>query len=70
MPEVATSGEDHGDAGLVGSRDHLLVAHRAAGLNDRRGAGFYGRHQAVATSVDGPLSDPKPDLQIADSTGR
>ena len=39
MPEVAHAGEDHRQAVLVGGRDHLLVAHRAARLDDRDGAG-------------------------------
>jgi hypothetical protein len=35
VPEVAHAGEDHGHAVLVGGGDDLLVAHRAAGLDDR-----------------------------------
>src|SRR3989442_7228138 len=38
MAEVADAGEDHRDLVLRGGRDHFLVAHRAAGLNDRRHA--------------------------------
>ena len=40
MPEMPHAGEHHGDAVLVGGRDHLVVAHRAAGLDHRGGAGF------------------------------
>ena len=35
VAEVAAAGEDHRDAGRVGRRDDLVVAHRAAGLDDR-----------------------------------
>ena len=35
VAEVALAGEDHGDAVLVGGGDHLVVAHDAAGLDDR-----------------------------------
>ena len=35
VPEVPALGEDHRDAGLVGGGDDLVVAHRAAGLDDR-----------------------------------
>ena len=38
MPEVAQAGEHHGEARRVGGGDHLVVAHRAAGLDDRRRA--------------------------------
>src|SRR5687768_4149775 len=38
VAEVAHSGEDHRQAGLVGGGDHLLVADRAARLDDRGGA--------------------------------
>jgi hypothetical protein len=33
MPEVAHQGEHHGEAGSVGGFDHLVVAHRPAGLD-------------------------------------
>ena len=35
MTEVAFSGEDHGDAVLVGGGDHLVVANAAARLDHR-----------------------------------
>ena len=38
VPEVADAGEDHRQAEPVGGRDHLGVAHRAAGLDHRRDA--------------------------------
>ena len=47
VPEVAHAGEDHRHAGLVGGVDHRLVVHRAAGLDDRRGAGFDRRQHTV-----------------------
>ena len=40
MPEMPDAGEHHGDAVLVGRLDDVLVAHRAARLNDRGGAGL------------------------------
>ena len=40
VTEVAEAGEDHGDALFVGGRDDFRVAHRAAGLDHRGGAGF------------------------------
>ena len=40
MAEVAHTGEDHGDPGLVGGGDHLGVAHRAARLDHRADAGL------------------------------
>jgi len=33
MPEMPHAGEDHGEAGLVCRRDHLIIPHRAAGLD-------------------------------------
>src|SRR5690606_877433 len=44
MPEMSRPGEHHGDAGVVGSLDHLVVAHRAAGL-DHRGRARLDRDQ-------------------------
>jgi hypothetical protein len=38
MAEVPHAGEHHRHAVLVGGGDDLLVAHRAAGLDDRRDA--------------------------------
>jgi hypothetical protein len=38
VPDVAHPGEDHGEAGLVGSFDHFPVALRTAGLDHRGGA--------------------------------
>ena len=39
VPEVPGSGEDHGDAVLVGGGDDLLVAHGTTGLDDRSSPG-------------------------------
>ena len=44
VPEMPHAGKHHGDVVLVGGLDHLVVAHRAAGLDHRGGAGFD-RHQ-------------------------
>jgi hypothetical protein len=38
VPEVPASGERHRRPGLIAGGDHLGVAHRAAGLNQRRHA--------------------------------
>ena len=40
MPEMPHAGEHHRHAVLVGGGDHLVVAHRAAGLDHRGGAGL------------------------------
>ena len=53
VPEVAHAGEEHRDAGRVGGGDHLLVAHRAAGLDHRRRAGLGDREQAVGEGEEG-----------------
>lgn len=34
MPEMAYAAKDHGDTALIGGAYHLLVAHRAIGLDD------------------------------------
>ena len=47
VPEHPNPGEGHGHALLVGRRDDLLVADRAAGLDHRRGARRHGLQQAV-----------------------
>src|SRR5687767_5986458 len=38
MAELALSGDDHRNAALVRGLDHLAIAHRAAGLDDRTNA--------------------------------
>lgn len=35
MPKMPHAGEDHGKACLIGSRNHFLIADRAARLDDR-----------------------------------
>ena len=42
MPEMPRAGEHHGDAMLVSGFDHFVVAHGAAGLDHRGGAGLDG----------------------------
>ena len=44
VAEMPGSGEHHGDAVFVGRLDDLVVAHRAARLDDRGRSGFD-RHQ-------------------------
>ena len=41
MPEVSRPREHHGDAVVIGSLDHLVVPHGAAGLDHGSGAGFH-----------------------------
>ena len=57
MPEVAHSGEQHGEAGLVGGGDHFVVADRAAGLDHRGRAGFGRREQPVGEGEEGVRRD-------------
>ena len=59
MPEVAHAGEDHGEAALVGGGDHLVVAHRAARLDDRRGAGLGRREQPVGEGEERVRGDDR-----------
>ena len=42
MPKVSHAGENHRDAMLVGGGDDFVVFDRAAGLDDRFGAGIGG----------------------------
>ena len=53
MPEVPRAGEHHGEAGGVRGLDDLVVAHRAAGLDHRRGAGLGGSEEAVGEREEG-----------------
>ena len=48
MAEVAHAGEHHRQSVLVGGGDHLGIAHRTAGLDDRLDPGFGSRVDAVA----------------------
>ena len=51
MPKVSHAGEDHGDAMFVGRGDDFVVLDRAAGLDDRFGAGVGRFVQAVAERI-------------------
>ena len=53
MQKVTLPGEDHGDAGLVGGGDDLVVAQRAAGLDHGGHAGGDSRVDAVGERVEG-----------------
>src|SRR6185503_4546401 len=53
MPEVAHAGEEHGETALVCRGDDFGVAHTAAGLDHRRGAGVGKRVEAVAERKEG-----------------
>jgi hypothetical protein len=57
MPEVPHPGEHHRDAALVGGGDDLVVAHRAAGLDDAGGAFVDDHVQAVAEREEGVAGD-------------
>ena len=50
---MAKAGEHHGDIVLVGGSDHLLVTHRATGLDHCGGAGLSQHVQAVAEGEEG-----------------
>src|SRR5439155_24602135 len=47
VPEMPDAREHHGDAVLVGGLDHLVVAHGAARLDHRGGAGLDTGEHAV-----------------------
>jgi hypothetical protein len=47
MPDVAHSGEDHGQTSRISSGDHFVIPHRSARLNDCCGARFSGSQQAI-----------------------
>ena len=70
MPEVPHAGEHHGDAVLVGGGDHLVVAHRAARLDHRRGAGLGRREQAVGEGEEGVRGDDRALGQRLGQAGR
>ena len=53
MAEVADAGEDHGEAEAVGGGDHVLVLHRAAGLDDGGGSGCGYGFKAVGEGEEG-----------------
>src|SRR5215475_14355921 len=53
VPEVPRAGEHHGDAVVVGGLDHLVVAHRAARLDHRGGAGLDSHQEAVREWEEG-----------------
>lgn len=57
MAEMAGAGEHHGEAFAVRGVDHFLVAHRAAGLYDRGGAGGGGGQQTVGEREEGVRRD-------------
>ena len=58
MAEVAPPGEDHGDPVLVRGFDDLLIAHGAAGLNDRSDPGDGRRFELVELELE-PCSEPE-----------
>jgi hypothetical protein len=62
-------GEDHGQPLLVGGLDHFLVAHRAAGLNDRRGAGIGGGSKARRRTEEGVRGDDAADRRALRQLG-
>ena len=57
MPEVPDAGEDHRDVALVRGRDHFVVAHRSAGLDDARGTDVDDDVEAVASDAFFPFRD-------------
>src|ERR1700732_1941893 len=57
VQEMAHAVEDHGEAEAVGGGDDIVVAHGAARLNDRGGAGFGGFFHAVWKWEEGVRGD-------------
>jgi hypothetical protein len=53
MQEMPDAGENHGHSEAVGGGNHLVIADRAAGLNDRNGTGFSGFFDAVGEREKG-----------------
>ena len=53
MPEMALVGEDHGDVGVVGGGDDVVVSFGAAGLDDGSDAGVGGDFDAVGEGEEG-----------------
>ena len=59
MQEVAHPREHHGKAHFVGGPDHLVIAQRTAGLDDRGRAGFGGGEQTVGERKIGIRGDDR-----------
>ena len=53
VPEMADPREDHGNAELIGGRDHLFVSDRPPRLDDRGRAGLGHRFQAIGERKEG-----------------
>lgn len=53
VAEVAHPGEYHGDAQFVRCGNHLVVTHRASGLNHRRGSGLHHNLKAIGEGKEG-----------------
>src|SRR5688572_3546151 len=53
VAEMTDPGEDHRDTVFIGGGDHLVVAHRTAGLDDRLDARFGRGVDAVAEREEG-----------------
>jgi hypothetical protein len=53
MPEMPYTGEHHGDAVIVRGLDHIAVAHRAARLDHRGGAGLDRDKESVREWEEG-----------------
>ncbi len=70
MTEVPHPGRDHGDAGLVGGRDHLGVAHRAARLDDGGGAGLDDLLDPVLEREEGVGADRRSPSRRAPPSSR
>jgi hypothetical protein len=60
MPEVPQAGARHGPPLHIGGGEHVLVAHRTAGLDHGRSAGFRRREQPVGKGEEGVGGDHAP----------
>ena len=59
MPKMPEAGEHHGQILLVRSGNDFGIAHRAAGLDHRRGAGLGQHVEAVAEGEEGIRRRPR-----------
>jgi hypothetical protein len=60
MPEMADSGEDHRKPPLVGRSDHLIIAHRSAGLDGCGSPRFGCRDETVGEREKGIRATAEP----------
>ena len=67
---MASPGEDHGHAPLVGRTDDLLIAHRTSRLNRGRGAGLSRSDQPVGEREERVACRDRDPRALADARAR